>query len=184
MKSLLLTCLHAKIKLVFILCFIPGVFVYQLSAQDSYLISSLQKTIDENNTKLYIDSTNQRQVRPWGLSIYGGSPSLIVSVSADYFVNSNINLEIGGGAFGFFGGGKYHFFGKTTKNWTPYTGVFLAVYGETVGTDYLFYFPVGIQYIGKKGFNFAVELAVTSESVFPDIPVWWGVKIGYRFKKR
>jgi hypothetical protein len=171
-------------KLSFTAIFILYAFIYPLSAQDIYFPNSLQKIENKRNISHDSDSVNQRQIRPLGLSIYGGSPALFASVSVDYFVSPDVSLEVGGGAFGFFGGGKYHFFGKTTKNHTLYAGVFFAVYGETVGTDNLFYFPVGMQYIGKKGFNFAVELALTSEGIFPGIPVWWGIKFGYRFKHK
>ena len=125
---------------------------------------------------------NPREERSFGLSFYGGGPSLFASVSADYFVSSKVSVEAGGGAFGVYGGGRYHFKGDDPdKKWTFYTGLLYAHYGETVGVDQLFFLPLGYQYIGENGFNFAAEALILGDYGPYIIPIWPGIKFGYRF---
>jgi hypothetical protein len=135
---------------------------------------------------------NPRDERPTGISFYGGGPPLLASVSLDQFVSPKVSIEAGAGAFGVYAGGRYYFKGDLAdKRWTFNTGFLLAGYGETVGTDYLTFLPIGYQYIGERGFNFAIEGLVVGESlaglllgqglISYLIPIWPGIKFGYRF---
>lgn len=125
---------------------------------------------------------NPREKHPLGVSFYGGGPAFFASASVDYFVLSTVSLDVGGGLFGVYGGGRYHFKGvNPDKRWTFYTGLIYGRYGEAVGVDQMFFLPLGFNYIGGKRFNFSIEMLVLGEYGAYIIPVWPGVKFGYRF---
>lgn len=134
---------------------------------------------------------NPREAFPAAISFYGGGPTFFASASLDVFLSPNVNMDFGAGFSGFYGGGKYHFKGHhADREWTFYTGLVIANLGEAVGTEYLYYFPLGYNYIGEKGLNFSIEALVIGEFLedlfFEEgltyfIPAWPGLKIGYRF---
>ena len=133
-------------------------------------------------TKLLAYTDNPRTLNPLGISLYGFGPAIFLSVSIDYFVSPSLSLEIGGGLFGLYAGTRYHFRGKMEgKTWTTYTGLFYANYGEQIGTEYLFFLPIGRQYTGKNGFSFALEMLILNEGGPVYLPLWPGVRVGYRF---
>tara|TARA_R100000084_G_C4545174_1_gene97450 strand:+ start:88 stop:561 length:474 start_codon:yes stop_codon:yes gene_type:complete len=141
------------------------------------------------STQLY-SQQNPREERPFGLSFYGGGPSLFASVSADYFVSNKVSFEAGGGLFGVHAGGRIHSKGELSdRRWTFNSGLLFAFYGETVGTDHLTFIPLGYQFIGEQGFNFAIEGLIIGDVLaglilqqgLAFIPVWPGIKFGYRF---
>jgi hypothetical protein len=125
------------------------------------------KSIDYPNSKKAIDSvgnyqldtlwdTNPRIINRLGLNVNLGGPTMFLSLSLDYFVTRNLNIETGIGIFGYFGGIKYHLFRKKAKdNWNPYLGLYVNHFGETNSI----YIPVGIQFVKNNGFTYGFELA-------------------------
>lgn len=156
-------------------------FVYSsniIKAQDTLSVRS-----GENK---YMIKSNPRLYKPFGINIYILGPTMVSSLSVDYFLTSSLNVEAGVGLIGTFGGLKYYFDGANKdKNWTPYLGVYLArdmvgsIWG---GGDFKnsIYTPLGIQFQKKKGRTFSAEIAYTNIGV---LHVWGGLKIGYRFYK-
>lgn len=149
--------------------------------------------IEENKTQ--ITWGNPRNNR-FGVNINMGSPTIILSVSLDYFITSSVNIEAGAGLIGAFGGMKYHFFGsKNIANWTPYLGLFYAYNLSIINNENTnLYVPLGLQYTSNEGFTFGVELAgrflITSAnnsfSLFDNssdyiVPLWGAIKMGYHF---
>lgn len=125
---------------------------------------------------------NPREKSPFGISAYGGGPPLFASVSLDYFATPTISFDVGGGFYGVYGGGRYHFKGNILdKKWTFYTGMLYGRYGQAVGVDQMVFLPFGFHYVGEKRFNFNIEMLVLSDFGPYIIPVWPGIKFGYRF---
>jgi len=133
------------------------------------------------------EKINPRKARPFGINLNLGGPSVLISGSFDFFVIPTVNLEVGTGFIGTFGGVKYHFLGnEAERHWTPFAGV----YYTKIDVPYFFspggheeeglYFPVGIQYLGDRGFLFAVEVAglLINNS---NMAIFGGLKIGYHF---
>jgi len=116
-----------------------------------------------------------------GVGLYFIGPNAVGSVSYDYFVTPHLNAEAGIGFIGVHLGLKTHFWGgRADKKWTPYLGASITrSLFPSVGTDYLPYFPAGINYVGENGFNFAFEIAPLQLNFLA-----WnvaGLKFGYRF---
>lgn len=136
---------------------------------------------------------NRRASFPAGLNIYGLGPTGKVAVTFDYFLTSKLSFELGAGLkdFGsknlgdehaFTIGGRYHFFGNTPLNITPYLGVFSSF--EYTGSDmrnFNLYVPVGFQRIKKNGFTWSVEAAYQQNIYDPSRKIYGGGKIGFRF---
>lgn len=130
--------------------------------------------------------SNPRIEKKHGVVLSGGGPGLYGALSYDYFVSPNVDVEIGAGPFTVFAGVKYHFEGGELKKWTPYIGgysmyiwIFEILTDDDNDTPQGWYFPAGIQYIGDKGFSFAIELAVMH--AVGDSIGFGSVKVGYRF---
>lgn len=136
---------------------------------------------------------NRRVKYPAGFNLYALGPVGAVSVSFDYFVRPKISLEIGGGLRelplsgddlknGFLLGGRYHFFGNTPLNITPYIGVFSAF--EFTGSDvrnYNLYVPIGLQRIKRNKLSWSVEVAYQNNIYQPNTHFYGGAKLGFRF---
>lgn len=131
---------------------------------------------------------NRRDKYPAGFNVYIGGPVGTVAATFDYFITSKFSLEVGGGVrtfndeYGFLFGGRYHFFGKTFTNMTPYIGVFSAF--EYTGSDirnYNLYIPFGIQRIKKNKFTWSIEAAYQNNSYEPEQKLYFGGKLGFRF---
>jgi len=140
-----------------------------------------------------INYENPRVKRPLGLSFNLGGPTFIASASVDYFVLPGLNIEAGGGIWGYYVGPKYHFKGNTRKNITLYTGILLTVFpplpllempsGGNMGwhfkqpqTQYFSYIPIGLNSISDNGYTTSIEVAV--------VPFWFSLKFGYHFISR
>jgi hypothetical protein len=148
-------------------------------------------------TSSNIFSQNPREDLSLGFSTTLGGPTAILSVSLDYFIMPTLNIEGGIGLFGYYGGAKYHFFGNTNSNVTPYIGRFLVglrAFDLTNGkTHGVFYLPIGAQYISNRGFKIGLEAATfvvpkrLNEFINPDFEfgfgfrVWPALKIGFHF---
>jgi hypothetical protein len=130
--------------------------------------------------------SNPRLSNPFGVNFNLGGQTLALSLSVDYFVTSKINVELGTGIIGTFGGLKYHINGdKNDKNWTPYVGLYLThmpskqlfYFGSPTEQKSFLYFPLGIQLNKNKGLTFGAEIAgTTNEKLF-----WGALKFGYHF---
>jgi len=124
---------------------------------------------------------------PFGFNLTLGGPSLIMSVSTDYYITSYLNTEVGIGSVGYYAGMKYLFFGnKDHKNWTPYLGIYIAsLHGLYVDEIYFnSYIPAGMQYIGKKGFSFGCEIAKMFNDGYDPSDFWGAIKLGYHLKSK
>lgn len=129
---------------------------------------------------------NPRLLRRNGITISGGGPGLYGSLSYDYFIGPNVDMEVGAGPFSIFGGLKYHFGGETDKTWTPYIGgyamyawIFEVFSDDDNDTGLGWYLPAGIQFIGDRKFSFAIEMAIlraVGDSIY-----FGSVKAGFRF---
>ena len=137
------------------------------------------------------ENVNPRVENRFGVNLIGLGPTIGASLSIDYFASPSINIEAGAGAWGYFGGVKYHINGnKSIKSWTPYIGInaISVVNGvdilenilEEDVTDIGVYLPVGLQYLSDGGFTFGIELAGLFVDNY-DTYVWGAVKLGYHF---
>jgi len=134
----------------------------------------------------FVDKNNPRSSNRFGINANLGGPSLLLSLSLDYFFTPNINVETGAGIFGYYGGVKYHINGNVAeKNWTPYIGLNIihipeiTLFSTTEARNGL-YIPIGIQYLGNSGFTFGTEIAgLVLDGA--KTPVWGAIKIGYHF---
>jgi len=127
---------------------------------------------------------NVRSERRFGFGIQLGGPTLVTSLESDYFITRNINLEAGIGIIGFYGGTKWYFGAKNKPMyWAPYVGAcYIALPDDILGGDWKAggYFPIGLQYLSKKGFTFAGEVAGLLHQT-AQTPVFGALKMGYHF---
>ena len=161
------------------LIFLILLCAFSASAFDGELLEPLKKKkVDLNRRGKY----------PAGFNLYALGPVGLGGVSFDYFIVPKISLEIGAGArnfnpdLGFFVGGKYHFFGNSFLNTTPYIGVFSGF--EYTGDDlrnYNLYVPFGIQHIKKNHLAWSIEVAYKRDAYDTGRNFYSGAKIGYRF---
>lgn len=112
-------------------------------------------------------------------------------ISFDAFITPQLNAEVNfiylGKKWRTVGWGlKYHFIGgKDREQWSPYIGIDFAI-GEYDFFDFnakkFFYVPIGLNYIGRNGFNFAGDIGVmsTDDSYNPNF-FMFSLKLGYRF---
>lgn len=131
---------------------------------------------------------NRRVKYPAGFNLYALGPVGLGGISFDYFIVPKISLEVGAGFrnfnpdYGFFVGGRYHFFGNTFLNTTPYVGVFSGF--EYTGNDlrnYNLYIPLGIQHIKKNKVSWSLEVAYKRNTENLEKNFYGGGKIGFRF---
>jgi len=130
--------------------------------------------------------SNPRAARRFGFGIQAGGPTFILSLQADYFLTPRVNVEVGAGLLGLYGALKVHLGGGS---WSPYLGASVALipeirlFGSGGGQTPSLYFPAGIQYMSRRGFTLAVELAAYQcETVDVQTrPFWGALKFGYHF---
>lgn len=139
-------------------------------------------TFDFSKKKFF----NRRANYPVGLNAYAFSP-VGLALTADWFVTPKFAIEAGGGFRnmqldnGFTVGARYHFFGKTFLNITPYVGIYSGFHHN--GSDlqnHAVYVPVGIHRIKKNHWSWSVEIA-WQESTFTGRNINGAFRIGYRF---
>jgi hypothetical protein len=156
---------------------------------DSSVLIKNQKSIeDSTHQEDSIKSTNPRLANRFGINFNFGGPSIVGSVSFDYFITSSFNIEAGVGYIGFFGGIKYHLGGqKVNRHWTPYLGLYAVRIPELTGSFKVdarsgLYMPLGIQYMSNIGITLGAEVArIAIESIANDTKYWGAVKLGYHF---
>ena len=113
---------------------------------------------------------NPRSYRKFGMGIQGMGPTIIGSIYLNYFATHNINIELGTGLFGSYGGAKCYLGKKEDKQFlSPYVGINVGTFklldpliiifgGELVWKRvYSVNLPLGVQLMTKNGFNFSVE---------------------------
>jgi len=136
---------------------------------------------------------NPRVKRPMGLSLNLGGPTILVSASLDYFILPILNIEAGGGIWGYYAGPKYHFRGQRNMRTTLYTGVLVTAIPPLPGSDvfykagwnvpepktnYDFYIPIGISNMSRSGYTFSLEIATSRRFIDSKIPFIFSAKFG------
>lgn len=133
---------------------------------------------------------NIRLDRRFGVSLKVMGTTFPAGISFDAFIIPQLNAEVNfiylDKRWHTVGWGlKYHFIGgKESVIWSPYIGIDFAI-GEYDWFDFypkkLFYVPIGVNYIGEGGFNFAGDIGVmsTDDSINPNF--MFSLKFGYRF---
>ena len=163
----------------------PNESVFSILELDFLMIKYENGTIDSFSVEnKNLRKLNPRLSNPFGININLLGQTGLLSFSVDYFVSSSLDIELGAGIFGTFGGLKYHFGGANTdKNWTPYLGIYLShipaiVFFTASDSKNCIYMPMGIQLHKNKGLTFGAELAITN---LTKMNVWGGLKFGYHF---
>lgn len=162
-----------------------------------YLIVLLLSSVIYAQEAVKFKVKNPRIDKPVGLSLNLGGPTCLASVSMDYFIMPVLNIETGGGIWGYYLGPKYHFKGNTKKGNTLYTGSLLCIYPPNESfqvlpsggdwktsrkeTNYGYYLPIGFTSISENGYTFSMEIAYSSKTISDNIPFWFSFKFGYHF---
>jgi hypothetical protein len=130
---------------------------------------------------------NRRKKDPFGLNVVAFGPVGLVSLTADCFITPKFALEAGGGFRDFSGdhaftiGARYHVFGKTSLNITPYIGLYSVFHHNGVDLQsHGVYIPVGLHRIKKNHFCWSAEVA-WQRNLFSGNGISGSFKIGYRF---
>jgi len=138
---------------------------------------------------------NPRALYKTGYDIRLLGPTPLASISMNYFVSQNINLEAGIGLIGAFGGIEYYYGKKEKRNLAvPYAGLKIG-YMTLPDIDPGFaggsggwgkfatvYLPMGLQLMTRSGFHISLEGALfatfgSSRNTSP----WGSLKIGQNF---
>jgi hypothetical protein len=138
--------------------------------------------------KMKLDKLNRRSNFPIGINAYGLGPIGGLALTADFFLTPKVALEVGAGVRnfdldnGFTIGVRYHVFGKTLLNLTPYVGLYTAFHhnGTNLQNNSV-YVPVGLHKIKKNGFSWSAEVA-WQRNTFMSNGWSGGFRLGYRFK--
>lgn len=111
------------------------------------------------------DSIVRKDYRRFGFGLQIMGPATI-SLEADYFIIRQLNIELGTGFEGSYGGVNGCWRGKQYKTrWSPYLGVQYFRYDQYTlmggggSNAHGIYCPIGVQYISKNGFKFGIEVA-------------------------
>ena len=157
---------------------------------------NLDLTIDRDDLNLIILKNgteyeikhNIRHDRPFGVSVNALGPTMNIlgSISFDYFIIPQLNLEAGLNGIDYYSGIKLFPVGhKKYRKLSPYIGATFCYCPEFNGgyTDYSGYIPLGIQYISKFGLSASAELAgvIDKDNYMP--PFFIGFRIGYHFSR-
>ena len=154
---------------------------------DSLKIEPINLLDVESKKEIENPFKNRRSERPIGMNLYGFGPGGLANASIDVFVTPKIALEGGGGFMnldgdiGYFLGARYHVFGNSFLNLTPYVGAYTAFHHN--GRDlqnHSLYVPFGLHKIKKSGVTWSVEVAY-EKSVYETNHLSGGFRLGYRF---
>jgi hypothetical protein len=124
-----------------------------------------------------------------------GGPTLFVSAYYNRFLTQNVNLEVGAGLLGLYGGPRLYYGKKDrTTPVSPYIGFQLCYtsimkvsssYGGTGFSGWEqklgLYAPLGIQFLSKRGFCLSVELAFMKYPSNTVRNTWGAIRIGQNF---
>ena len=159
---------------------------------DSPILSIKNKRIEKieykNGLIDILGNQNPRHYRPFGInagmSYFLTEESGYFITNMDYFIIPQIDFQINIGLE--FGGGKYFSIGSrlhlnsdySETKFTPFTGLLVgAEYG-----DKFLQIPLGLNYIGKNGFNASFSL---NELIFLNDPwesTFFELTVGWKFK--
>jgi len=163
-----------------------NILLFMLFVCSSNIIKAQDTLSIKTAENKHVIKSNPRLSNPFGVNFNLGGQTLALSLSVDYFITSKINVELGTGIIGTFGGLKYHINGdKNDKNWTPYVGLYLThmpskqlfYFGSPTEEKSFLYFPLGIQLNKNKGLTFGAEIAGTTNEKL----LWGALKFGYHF---
>jgi hypothetical protein len=129
-----------------------------------------------------IKPNKKRKNYSLGINLNIGGPTLFASLSVDYFLTSFLNIEMGAGVWGYFGGAKIVLFKNPKRNWFAYFGAHVIRVEEILEREARtgMFIPIGFSYIFNSGVSIGVEVAGVIMEDFT-IPIWATFKIGYRF---
>lgn len=155
-----------------------------MSVQNGICYSSVP---DDLAKKKKLKDLNRRAKYPIGINAYAFGPVGLIAVTTDWFVTPKFALELGGGFRDFDGnhaftaGGRYHVFGNSFLNMTPYLGIYTAFHYNGAGLqNNSLYIPFGIHKIKKNKLSWSAEIAYQRNTFFNNRLVG-GFRIGYRF---
>ncbi len=170
--------------LIILVLLVNTTFAQKDSSNNIKTKSERKDSLELKTTKNSLNNYNPREKRRLGVSGVIGGQSIFVSLSLDYFVTPNLNIEAGAGAVGGYIGMKYHLDSvMNDPRWNPYIGASFSVveaFLDASELNNILYIPVGIQYIGNKGFSIAVEVAGLTPNSWTT--TWGALRIGYHFK--
>lgn len=158
-----------------------GLSIMVLFTVNSYGIEPLKNKLSD---------LNRRSKMPVGINIYAVGPIGGLSFSTDVFITPKIAFEAMAGVrdfelnHAFSLGARYHFFGKTFMNMTPYIGIYTVFNhnGSSLQNQGL-YIPIGIHRIKRNQWCWSVEGAFQRTNFFTS-NFSLGIKLGYRFKTK
>lgn len=164
-----------------------------------YFIKSkfeVSSTISNSESENQYDSSNEtlrRKARPFGVGIHAFGPSLAYgSLYVDYFIAPLLELEIGTDIRSFYGGLiLYPFANKKDPAVTPYFGAYLNYTSDYILYElsdapvkgFKGYFPVGLQVFSNSGLIICPEIAFSTPEYLDLSNIYWGMKVGYKFKR-
>ncbi|MDO9154227.1 MAG: hypothetical protein Q7U47_11115 [Paludibacter sp.] len=116
-----------------------------------------------------------------GLSLFSSEGGMF-TVSVDYFLNPNINLELNFGTDGYGTynsyGVKYYFANKNSKSGlSPFVGL---LHGREVGMNF-FEFPIGINYITPFGLQATLQVSGLNHYNANSLTIHTELRLGWRF---
>jgi len=148
----------------------------------------------ENGVVEDYGSTNPRKIRPLSLGILVSNfifeEDFIAEIEMNYFIKPNFTLsvDVGPDIFGniYLSAGPRYYFNKlhSTRKLVPYVGCQAGVVytGGYSNEDQLFIqLPFGIDYLTKRGYNFAIEIKPMAISKYAYSSDLIGIKVGKNF---
>ena len=156
-------------------------------------------TLDKAYSYLYapvdtlISKKILRKTRRHGIGFNGFGPTNWTwSIYYNAFLNNSFSVELGTDFRAYYCGINYYPF--SNKEWavTPYIGAFVN-YTTDVSLFEAFdapekgvkgYFPIGLQTFSQNGWIFSIEVAVSTVEFEWTGYLFWGVKLGYQFRKK
>jgi hypothetical protein len=132
------------------------------------------------------ESPNLNNEKRFGVNVNLLGPTVLLSISMDYFVTPKTNIEIGTGIIGTYVGAKHHWNrNQSETERSPYAGLNVIYIPEICISNCTparigLYIPLGLQFMRNGGFTFGGEIAgLVLENT--KTPVWGALKMGYRF---
>lgn len=130
-----------------------------------------------------------RLSRPFGLYVEFLGPTATSSLSAQFFLGRYFSMSSGLGPYHFYVGSAVHIpVASLGVKWHPYLGFRYSkrkVVGEEDDIGDIIYVPVGMQYVGFRGFGFAAEIAASNIQYErkPDLlTIFIGLKVGFHLR--
>ena len=159
----------------------------------------LSTTLEDANSYLYapydtlISKKTLRKTRRHGIGFNGFGPTIYMwSIYYNVFLNNSFSIELGTDFRAYYCGINYYPFSNKEWQVTPYIGAFVNYTTDvslfedfdSPGKGFKGYFPIGLQTFSQNGWIFSVEVAASTIEHERIGYVFWGVKLGYQFRKR